>query len=458
METNHLKSSCLPVLIALAFGALPAVGTAAVVADGYVVQTASSTIYLDWRKTSGVAVGDRFTLYRSGNVLKHPVTGEVLGNEEKTLGSGMIESLEDKFSTGHMIEQQAVIKAGDRTRWNETAPPAISTAVPPGAVNAGPAEQWRSIGIEGEPIGLTVGDLVGDGHQEIVLATQHSLMVFGWNGQKLESLATFKNNSQEQWLAIDAFDLDNLGHARLFATSFMGAIHRARIQVFEYSNGKLSEVSHLAGFTRVVQRSDGQPILVWQNMAFTSDPRFSEPSLLTAVKGGYKPGSPLQISDRRQIPLFGFAFGDWDGDRKEDVATLEHGERLHLAFGNGAKWDSTENVGGTKNDFSFDIDQPTSFPPRLARLASTGGHDQLLVPHNEPSLGLHLTYFKTYPRSTLTALAWDGQAMTPVWQKKIDSYLADFATGDVMGKGSAQLWIAVDAPGRRTVLLAYPLP
>jgi hypothetical protein len=50
------------------------------VPDGYVVKVDSSTVYLDWGKSSGVQPGDSFKIFREGEALKHPVTGEVLGH------------------------------------------------------------------------------------------------------------------------------------------------------------------------------------------------------------------------------------------------------------------------------------------------------------------------------------------------------------------------------------------
>src|SRR5579864_9466412 len=70
----------------------------AAVPDGYVVKVDSSTLYLDWGKSSGAKPGDRFTVYREGEALKHPVTGEVLGHAQRTLGSGSLQTVEDKFS------------------------------------------------------------------------------------------------------------------------------------------------------------------------------------------------------------------------------------------------------------------------------------------------------------------------------------------------------------------------
>ena len=102
---------------------LPAVLHAAV-PDGYVVRVDSATAYLDWGKTSGVQIGDTFDVYRAGAVLKHPVTGEVLGQTEEAVGQGVVETVSDKFCVAHILESRADLKAGDRTRLKAAAPSA----------------------------------------------------------------------------------------------------------------------------------------------------------------------------------------------------------------------------------------------------------------------------------------------------------------------------------------------
>src|SRR5258708_3733672 len=91
----------------------------AAVQDGYIVKVESTTLYLDWGKASGVQSGDQFKVYRAGEELKHPVTGEVLGKAETELGQGLLLNIEEKYSTAKLVETKGGIKAGDRSRHLE---------------------------------------------------------------------------------------------------------------------------------------------------------------------------------------------------------------------------------------------------------------------------------------------------------------------------------------------------
>jgi hypothetical protein len=173
---------------------------------------------------------------------------------------------------------------------------------------------------------------------------------------------------------------------------------------------------------------------------------------------GYKPTEPVKIERRlEEDQLFGSAMGDFDGDRNEDLALLEHGERLRIFFKD-ARWSAAESYGGTKNDIALEGDRPASLFPRIGTLAGPSGKDQLLVPHNIPELGVRMTYLKLYKKSELTLLAWNGLEMAPVWRQAFAGMLADFALGDALRAGTPQLWAALVGPGGKTVLTCYDLP
>lgn len=426
------------------------------VADGYVVKVESATIYLDWGKASSVNPGDQFKIYRPGEPLKHPVTGEILGQTKVDLGQGIVDHVDEKFSTGKLVQNNE-IKAGDRTQFIETAAPAVpaSAAAPVPAV---PKELWRSDSIGHEAVGLAIGDVEGSGKKDVVVAYRDQVEVFRWNGQKLESAAVFKSRSYDNYLSVETADIDSAGHDKIFVSLFVVGVKRSRTVVLEYSQGTLHDVGHMDGFVRALEHADGKRVLLIQDLSMSRELRVRQPEPIVMKDKKFKEGDPLKLARAlNDDQLFGYAWGDWDGDGVEDFAFLQGGERLRILFKDG-KWSSDDVYGGTKADIFWDDAQVGSVYPRLVNLKTASGKTQLLVPHNIPATVIRMAHLKIYREAELVDLGWNGLAMTPVWKLPVAGGLADFALGDAMGRGSPQLWLAAVGAGDKTILLSYQLP
>lgn len=438
----------------------------AAVNDGYVVRTDSRTVYLDWGKSTSLQAGDRFLVYRPGAELKHPVSGEILGRSEDSLGTGVIEKIDEKYSTGRLLDTGSPIQSGDRTRWLEGAPPvsAIAPAVPlldkekPADKSDFPnlPEAWRSEAIKGVAMGLTLADVDGDGHKELFVAYKDRIEGYRIKDSKLESIVTYKEKKWGSWAGIEAADLTGKGRDELFATAYQNALNRGRVVVLRWEEGGLKRVGDLEGFARMVPKGASVKALLWQNSARSRDVRFTAPAPIEMRDGLYKAGKSIKIDRLREEQLFGFGWGDWDGDLSEDVALLQN-DRLRV-YNKDAKWTSDDIYGGTKNDVAFDEENLASFEPRFVVLSKSGERDVLVASHNISELGLRFKHLKMYKRAEITALRWNGMEMAPLWRRQVSGYLADFQLGHLEKDATDQLWTAAWAPGDKSVITAYSLP
>lgn len=82
---------------------------------GDVIQVSGGKVTLSIGRRDGVVVGVELAVYREGEELKHPKTGEVLGRTEKTLGRVSVLELSEAYSTAKVL-QGADISAGDKAR------------------------------------------------------------------------------------------------------------------------------------------------------------------------------------------------------------------------------------------------------------------------------------------------------------------------------------------------------
>jgi hypothetical protein len=418
----------------------------------------SATAYVDWGQASGIREGDVFLLYRVTGLLKHPVTGEILGHAQQMIGNARVEHVEEKFSVAHLMEGQKVVQAGDRTRLQTL--PVMSDATPTIAsatVSAlGLKDLWHSEPLPEEAVGLVVADVDGDGSKEIVVATKDQIKVYRVQNNQLLLITTYQDRNYRHWLSIDAADLAQEGHENLFASALYDSIHRPRTLVLQFENGSLKPLDDIDGFVRRVDRSDGSRPLLIQTLLPAQAIRFEPPTALLKNGKSYKTGEGIKIAPLRDDQLFGFTWGDWDGDHSEDLAFLEGGDQLRIFF-HSLKWNATDNYGGTLNDFSIH-DQHGSVVPRLLSYQPAKGPVQLIVSRNVPEIGIHVPSRRLYRRSEIAGLAWTGHDMAVAWHQEIVGYLADVAIGDALGTGHAQLWTSVLSSDGKTMLTAYRLP
>src|SRR6266508_1648691 len=83
--------------------------------EGDVIQVSGSKVTLSIGQRDGVVAGVELAIYREGEELKHPKTGEVLGRTEKTLGRVSVTDVFEAYSIARVV-QGADITAGDKAR------------------------------------------------------------------------------------------------------------------------------------------------------------------------------------------------------------------------------------------------------------------------------------------------------------------------------------------------------
>lgn len=429
--------------------------------DGYVVRVDSAMVYLDWGKSSKIQTGEHFQLYRPGEILKHPVSGEILGHTEMILADGSIQSVEEKFAIGRLEGSRQAARVGDRSRWLSAAAVAIPATTPtaiPATSLLGVLEIWRSTTFDNEsPAAVTFCDLDRDGQKEVVIAFKDQIQALRFKDKRLEPLASFNCKKWGRCLALDAADVKGDGQELLFATAFPSGSDRPKALVLQYENGELKKVGEFEGFVRSYLRADGKKVLLRQTTGPSVDLTYTGVSQVEFTPKGYKPGKALDLKMSKDQAL-GFAWGSWLGSGQENFATLDRGEWLRI-YGGETRWKSNDTYGGTKNDFPYGRNALGSVSPRLLTYRSLQENkDLLLVPKNFPELGIRFTYMKIFRRSEIAALTWNGTDMVPLWKIPIEGYLADMVLENAMNEPQPQLWALSVGAGKKTVLVAYRLP
>jgi len=86
--------------------------------EGYVIQVDGKKIYIDLGREQGVQVGQKYTLFKEGKVIKHPVTGKIMGVERNEMGTIKIVSVEKEMAIGEAEDGTitSILKPGDKVK------------------------------------------------------------------------------------------------------------------------------------------------------------------------------------------------------------------------------------------------------------------------------------------------------------------------------------------------------
>jgi hypothetical protein len=86
--------------------------------EGMVVAVEGDRIYLDLTGKDGVQPGQEFTIFRKGDVFRHPINGRPLGRYEQVLGHAQVQRVLPQFSEAVYVaaDGQSIARAEDGVR------------------------------------------------------------------------------------------------------------------------------------------------------------------------------------------------------------------------------------------------------------------------------------------------------------------------------------------------------
>ena len=345
------------------------------------------------------------------------------------------------------VVKEAVVVPAPMPGFQSAAPAQAPRAVPTGA------EFQQSFPFPFRIAGMAIGDVDGDGRNEIVLMEEKSLSIYRYEeGFKL--LKKIDGARVKQNLAVDVGDIDKDGKAEIFVTSYEGDLYgekwRLSSFVVAFKDGDFKVVaSDLDWFLRVVNWGDRGPVLLGQgrlqNVAFAE----------TIYEMGW---DGKKYKDIRKAPLpkiysiYGFTPFVHEG--KTNYFFIDSDFRGKVVDARGTLiWKSQGAYG---SGVSFRIKPlPSSAPAGTSgegdewayvntRVISRGS--EVLIIQNIPStLGGFLKRGTTYLSGNVQSLVWSGAMFQPTWQTPvITGYLADFQTQAIDGQKGTQLVLAVN--------------
>lgn len=336
---------------------------------------------------------------------------------------------------------------------------------------------WKSHTFAGNLKKIDIGDVDGDGRNEVVLVDDHNLYIYRVRGQLMDIVREFKGKVYEDNYSVDVADLNGNGIPEIYVSRITNK--RIDSYVVEYQKGEFVKIAeNLPWFFKTTASEEGV-ILMGQKLAgdgaffrdikylMWKEKKIAEQSNIDMPEG-------LNIYNSAKISLS-------EGKSEDVVAYTDRDYLILYRKGNDGKWQdiwtSKEYFGGSLNRIESAAYQGGVVKPveamEFVDLKSRilygdmdgDGNMEIVVTKNEP--GTLSRYFKridSYKNGEIVNLSWEKGGFEENWKtKRIDGYIADFIIKDFDNDGQKELVIlVVEGPtltskAVKSYLIAYKL-
>jgi TolB-like protein len=142
----------------------------------------------------------------------------------------------------------------------ETSPQPVPAADTP--VARVPGEPWISRAFKTEIHGVAVGDVDGDGANEVVVAEAHAITVHRFTQGRLVRVTKVEEHSRNAFLNVDVADINANGKAEIFVTNLPAGSDNLRSFVLEWKDDGLTPIVEKQNwFYHVTAGPDGKTTL-----------------------------------------------------------------------------------------------------------------------------------------------------------------------------------------------------
>lgn len=297
---------------------------------------------------------------------------------------------------------------------------------------------------------VTLGDLDGDGINELVASSRSKIRLFRLEESRFRLIAEYDFSPRIKIHVLNIADPGNTGIMKLFVSANEGKHPASAVLTWDGSKELQLMRQNIRWYIRPVWWPGKEMILAGQKDSPNISDYFLAPGVFELVLSGdnkeFGRGEKLLLP--KGTNLFDFIVTDINGDNEVETMVIDEREKL-LVYDSVLNliWVSSANYGGSKTFFGPAISEddqhdPTAYresenslrrlvyiPGRMVVKDVTGdGLPEVVVSTNDVGVSKYLENIRSYDGGSVACLAWRGGGLMELWRtNRIDGYVADYA-------------------------------
>lgn len=304
---------------------------------------------------------------------------------------------------------------------------------------------WKSQNFKTVIMGIALGDVDGDGRNEVVFITDRELYVHRLENQRLLKIWEKEGDGSHKFIGVDVADVNGDGRAEIFVTSVRMPAQVPDSFVVEWDGSAFRTVSEGdSWYYRVINVPDRGPVLVGQR-GRREDIFVPGVHELTWQHGGY--GASQRLSLPKGVNVFGFAIGDVMNNGEQMIVAFDEEDHIRLFSSSGEEqWRSEEAYGGSMNylehgDTADDLKERLFLAQRIfIRDTDDDGKNEVIISSNKGMLGRLMAHFRRFSGGRIESLSWNSTGLAPDRHTpKVSGHISDYAVGDFDHDGSDEV-------------------
>ena len=305
------------------------------------------------------------------------------------------------------------------------------------------AQFWASRSIRHRINGISIGDIDGDGKQETVITTEHSVEAYRFDNNHFLKIKILADRGLDNLIGVDVADINANGTPEIFITSLNPHRNMVNSFVLEFDGQTYTEiVTHSRWYYRVVDHPLRGHILLGQKQEGET-PFSGQVYEMAWENNDYAPVN--KVPHGRRTHVLGLTYGDALNEYVDVAVAYNNLDYLRIfSVAGKERWKDGEHTGGGAEYYivpqsTSEYEEREYYPARIIiRDINGNGKNEVITVKNH-RLSEMISYRK-FTHGEIQIRSWNGVGLGVLWRtRKLKGYFSDFAIGDFNNDGNEEV-------------------